>query len=401
MPLALALLLVACTDATPSPVDRSACSLAVIASDYRSTTVSLLASDGTLCAPDILTSGSRPPGLLTALSGDLVLPSEPFPDGHLGLIDRFPNGVLTTVDPATSEVLAQTRLSPDFAGNPQDVVAVPEGLLVSRLERASDTSDAPGSDLLLISPEGPRAIDLAPFASAGFDPMPTRFARAHGSLWVGLTHLARDWSVAGTGRILRLSQAPLAVVAAVDLDGLENCGHLAATSAGDALWVVCTGRFDASRSDITRAGVAVVDGPDESGASAPSGPAWIGRADALIGHPLGFAIAALDADRAFVIALGALEDGTPDALVLVDRRTGLATELAQGTGGPFELSGLHIEGGLLLLADANPRAPTLRRFRIPQSPGLTGETAGGFAELPAVVVSPTGLPPRQVGRLRP
>ncbi len=388
-----ALLLTAC-DATPSATaDRSTCTLAVVASDYRSTAISLLADDGTLCAPDILTSGSRPPGLLTALSGDIALPSAPSPDGLLRLIDRYPNAVLTTLDPLTSAVLEQTRLSPDFASNPQDLAPTAIGLLVSRLERASNAIDAPGSDLLLLpSDAAASTLSLAPYADPGIDPMPTRMAKAHGLLWVGLTHLSRDWSKAGPGRVLGLSDT-LEITHTVDLSPLQNCGHIAAPADGSALWVVCSGLFRNTGLQLAHSGVAVLDAPTISPDSIPSPPAWTALAEPLIGRPLGFSIAALDQDRAFVIALGSLEDGTPDSLVLIDRRGNLATRIATGTGGPFELSGLFIRYDILLVADADPRTPRLRRFRL-------ADTPEAITELAPILVSPSGLPPRAIHALR-
>ena len=47
--------------ATQALPPREECALAVVNSDYSSTAVSLLTADGHLCAPDIITSGSRPP----------------------------------------------------------------------------------------------------------------------------------------------------------------------------------------------------------------------------------------------------------------------------------------------------------------------------------------------------
>ncbi|HSU38151.1 MAG TPA: hypothetical protein VLJ38_01255, partial [Polyangiaceae bacterium] len=43
-------------------------------SDYASTNVSVLSTAGHLLSESIISSGSAPPGLTTALSGDVVLP---------------------------------------------------------------------------------------------------------------------------------------------------------------------------------------------------------------------------------------------------------------------------------------------------------------------------------------
>lgn len=389
-----------CGDApVPLPVDTSACELVAVVSDYRSTAVSLLTGDGSPCALDVLTSGSRPPGLLTALSGDVTLPSEPASVGAIELIDRYPNAVLTRLGLDSLEVSRQARLSPGFAGNPQDLVALPPSLLVvSRLER--DPATELGSDLLLLSGEdlSPRGrIDLGLLAVPGFDAMPARLAVAAGRLWVGLSHLSTDFRRAGPGRIAALSLAatapdtPLADPETVALPGLTNCGQLAKSPDEDAIWVVCAGLF------------ASADGARQQG----SGLARISTSAALtptadliataetLGRPLAFPLAPLSANAVAVVLSGDLTDQTPDRLVIARQRaTGAPLEVTDlATGGPFELSGLTFldETSLLLLADGDPRAPRLRRFDLAASPPR---------ELAPVTVSRTGLPPRQVVRLR-
>lgn len=403
-------LLAACDDAdhaSPLP-PRSACALAVVASDYRSTAISLLTADGTLCAPDVLTSGSRPPGLLTALSGDVALPFEPDPAALVRIIDRYPNAVVTTFDPLASIVTDQLAASPGFAANPQDLAFVPGGLLLARMERrAIDDSSVPGdspayegSDLLLVTATATTPIALTPYAAPGFDPMPTRFARAMGRLWIGLTHLAPDFSAAGPGRALALAPDTLAVTHTLDLAPLQNCGTLSSASPSGGLWVVCSGLFHNSPSGPQR---------DHSGLAwlAPSlpppplTPTWSRAAadlhpPALDGRPLGFTLAALDDARALVVALGDLATDRPDRLLLVDRAdptTPSITTVAEG--GPFELGAvlpLPAER-LILVADADPRRPLLRRFTWPTADGAT-------TELDPVVISPSGLPPRHIARFR-
>src|SRR4051812_13957885 len=49
--------------------------LVIASSDYTSTNISLATAAGAVVSESILSSGSAPPGLTTALSGDVVLPS--------------------------------------------------------------------------------------------------------------------------------------------------------------------------------------------------------------------------------------------------------------------------------------------------------------------------------------
>jgi len=410
--------LTACDDAiaTPDLPPREACVLAVIASDYLSTAVSLLTSDGTLCAPDIVTSGSRPPGLLTALSGDVVLPSEPDPAGLLYLIDRFPNAVVTTLDPLTSEVLTQLAVSPGFAGNPYDIafLAPSPTFLLTRFGSDPDDPDGQGSDLLRVAAETTR-IDLSAYADPGFEPMPDQLARAAGHLWVGLTHLTADFSRAAPGRALALDPNTLAMTHSLDLDPLQNCGTIVASSPTAGLWVVCSGLFRASPTgpqgdhsglawlspSLTPATPSV---PNPS-TPIPLTPTWLRLAADLHppgtnARPLGFTLAALDDDRALIVALGDLATKLPDRLLLVTRSTDTVTTLAESDG-PYELgavlprpaNGPAGVGGLILVADANPRTPRVRRFTWP-----TATTPS--RELSPVAISPSGLPPRHIAVIR-
>jgi hypothetical protein len=436
--LALGLLctLAACDDTPPIDLPpREDCALAVVASDYSSTSISLLTADGSLCAPDILTSGSRPPGLLTALSGDIDLPAEASP-GTIFLLDRYPNAVLTALDPdpstpADDGVLWQANVSAGFAGNPQDLARLPEGLLVARMER--DPTDTIGSDLLYLplpdparAPTAAVAVSLQDFvdppievkASNGttkripFDAMPTRFARAAGTLWVGLTHLLRDFSVAGSGRVLGLamatsgSEAPVAVAYRLEIPALGNCGKVAAASPDGGLWVACAGLFrepDPSRR-LGRSGLAYL-APEvlarELAATSPVtlAPTWTATAttltEALGPAPLGLSLAAIDERRVLVVAIGDGAAKRPDRLLWIDRGTSPATVVALAEADAFTLGDILLRPteGLVLVPDANLERPRLRRFTWPTDAGAT-------TELAPVVVSPTGLPPRHVAPFR-
>jgi hypothetical protein len=342
---------------------------------------------------------------LTALSGDVALPSSPASDARIHLIDRFPNAVLTVVDPLTASVQAQTRLSPDFVGNPQDLIAFPDAdlLLVSRLEYDSRAPDI-GSDLALfrrsdLTPLG--RVDLAPFADDGLDPMPTRFAETTDLIWVGLTHLNRDFTAPGPGRILALARAEssFTVVARGELPDLQNCGHIASPPTHDAVWVVCSGLFrDSVTPRIERSGLARFTSPSIAAPPAVQPatltPDRLVRASTL-GRPFSFSLASLTADTVAAILLGDLADATPDRLVLITTSPDAApsvTTLAEGT--TFDLGGLLYlaESSLLLLSDGNRYTPRLRRFDLSQTPPL---------ELSPVTVSPSGLPPRHLQRIRP
>lgn len=389
VPFLLAAMLVsACDDSSDDPpVDGSHCALVVVSSDYLSTSVSLLNADGTPCAQDVITSGSKRPGLLTALSGDVVLPSTPSARGVL-LLDRYPNGVLTQLGLSPVGVTAQARLSPGFAGNPQDALELDGFLLVSRLESIPEGGD--GSDLVLLDQtlSVSARVDLSPHADPGFDPMPTRLVEVGDYIWVGLTHMSRgDFAQTGPGRVLGLSH-DLQIRARVDVTDLTNCGSVAASD--HAIWALCAGHF---RADLgqrrARGGLVRIPLPGPKDDVTGLTPDFIARASTL--GPMAFSFAPTSDEAAAVVLLGDLVTKAPDRLVIV-HTDGRVEPLAESS--PFSLSGLLYlpEQSLLLAADGDAFHPQLLRFDL-SSPNAR--------VLEPVSVSATGLPPRHLGRIRP
>lgn len=381
--------------ATQALPPREECALAVVNSDYSSTAVSLLTADGHLCAPDIITSGSRPPTLLTALSGDVVIPFEPAPNGQLHLIDRFPNGVITTLDPLTGDVTSQTRASVGFAGNPQDIAFTPSPL-VSRLRRSE--ADDLGSDLVALATG--ETIDLSNYVDSRTQPMPTRFARAKGLLWIGLTNLSADFSVAGEGRVIGLDPTTLEVKRVLQVPWLQNCGNIASLGTEHGLWIVCSGIFAGSTSgpQLQHSGIAFYDDGQLVAADLATIPDWYTLAAQMEEpRPLGFTVAPLGPNHVLVVGLGDLAAGRPDQLLLVervDRQDAIVTVVAESDKA-FELGGVVVRPneGIVLVADGSATNPRIRRFEWLPGPVLR--------ELAPVVSSNTGLPPRHIAPFKP
>ncbi|MFO0744794.1 MAG: hypothetical protein U1F43_03850 [Myxococcota bacterium] len=394
--------LAACDDAAPDPSEilpRAECAIAVVASDYGSSSVSLLAADGRPCASDIVHSGSRPPGLLTALSGDVVLPTSAPPAGspsELVLIDRYPNGVVTLVDPDSTKLAVQSQyaVAPGFVGNPQDMLRLGDGTaLVSRLQKnpeptpeAIDFDD--GSDLLIIDLiDGHRVgrIDLTAAAEPGFDPTPGLMAAAGGLVWVGLSHLTTDLvSAIGPGRVAAVDADARELVATVPLAPFTNCGQLAASPSG--VWVACSGKFKGRvDAQVEQSGLAWID-------AATREVMWSGGAVELGGAPFGLSLAALDDQRALAVSLGDIGVHSPDHLVVIDRRDGSATPLLASTDA-FEIGGIlpSPEAGVVLVAVADIYAPRIERLSLDRLARLE----------PITQSSATGLPPRLLSFFRP
>ena len=93
---------------------------AISNSDYTSTSISAISPAGAVLSQTVISSGSAPPGLTTALSGDVIFPSTAPASGKLLLIDRYPNSVLTWVEPKTGSVIQQLPVGTGFGSNPHD-----------------------------------------------------------------------------------------------------------------------------------------------------------------------------------------------------------------------------------------------------------------------------------------
>jgi hypothetical protein len=237
--LALSLTLVACGGETPQRGDApntEACSLAVVGSDYSSTSVTLLDEEGEVCAANFLHSGSAAPGLVTAFSGDVVLSRAAHPDGLLTLVDRYPNAVITLVDVVTGDVHGQFSVGEGFAANPQDIFFWSSTrAYVTRHEvnptptpEEGDFDD--GDDLVIVNPETGALlgrIDLSTHIPEGSDgevfrARPGRMVRLGSLAWTALRGLSDDYQRGGEGVLVGVDGDSDAVVASLDLPGAKN-----------------------------------------------------------------------------------------------------------------------------------------------------------------------------------
>ncbi|MFT7580646.1 MAG: hypothetical protein ACI9MR_002319 [Myxococcota bacterium] len=381
-------------DAPPvgDPVEgpTEGCSIAVVSSDYTSSSVSVVREDPgsgvTVCATDLLDSGSVAPGLVSALSGDVALATSQHPAGYLTIIDRFPNAVITLYDVDARSVVRQINVATGFASNPLDVAYLsPNKAYVSRNTSnptpTDDTNDHDdGGDLLVFDPSSGSIvarIDLAPTAST--DPRPTRMALSAGLVWVVLGNLARDFGSASDGELVGVDPDADAVVTRVSLAPLTNCGAVGVRGAG--LVVSCSGLLLPSAGDQSeRAGLAFVD----LSTSPPVVEVVTARA---LGHGApGFGLVVLADDQVAYTVLGRLEPQAADALYVIEGPDGIPERLAEA--GPFELGGLTALSEGVLFADANPVQPQL------------GVAIRGLLTARFPLGDRALLPPRAIGHFR-
>ncbi len=386
---------------------------AVVASDYLSTAVALLDAQGRLLEEAWVDSGTVAPGLAMALSGDVVLPTEPPPAGRLVLLDRFGTDVVDHFDLSTGRVLGQWPASVAPAGgaawrpNPYDVVRLPGpggGVrwVVSRFEPNLDP-DAPqidrGDDLLVLDEAG-RAVERWPLADARLDladgtriqARPSRMVRrGAGDRWlvVGLARLSADFRRTGPGAVAVLDADTRRLARVCELPGLSNCGEVAAEP-GDPLvfYVACRGAaFVGYEARLAEAGVVRVRLDPATGGCEELAPRW--PAEEGIGAPSA-GLVPLGDGTLLAVAEGETAAGVPDRLLwlradgtlVVVHEARAAFVLGQGAAsGDGRLALVpSAEGGVLRLGRDRPAEP-------PRSVGWS------------VRETCRGLPPRQVGRL--
>jgi hypothetical protein len=236
---------------------------AVIRSDFSTTAIATLRADGSILDPAVLDSGSRPPGLVATLSGDVVLANASRGEaGVLNILDRFQTDVVTRYDLASEEVVGQLRVKDGFPTNPQDLAIVDDSRAwVSRfgvnLEEGEPVIDQ-ANDVLEIDPstmeltgrrlgfdrfttsvtvmrdEGPVEVDV--FAR------PSSMTLVESTLVVGLSLLSFQFDAASPGKV-GLVDVDARTLDEFSLpDESRNCGALRAVpNAPDSVLVACRG----------------------------------------------------------------------------------------------------------------------------------------------------------------
>jgi hypothetical protein len=374
-----------------APAGLAGPALAIVASDHKSTSVSLyMPGAAAITRERCLDSGSTAPMLSAALSGDVVLPSQPQPNHQLVLIDRK-SGALTWLDPATCTVLRQVNVG--AWSNPQDIVTVGAKSYVTRYN-ANPGNMAEGSDVLVIDAATGttlKAIDLRPSASESLTPgktilpFPTRAVQLGGLVYVVLNDLSPDFDAAGMGRVVVIDPATDAVTGAIDLPGLANCGGLAVTPGQPAgLAVACGGPFSDGPKQIDSAGVAWITDPTAMGPLVTSV-----KAPAFTRPVSGFDVLVQSRGQLFTVVAGDFMGPAKDALWSFSMDDPMPAKVFEA-GESFVLSAfLDRDGGKLYALDATKTDPRVRVFTL--AAGAAPTKSAEFAASPV-----TGLPPQQM-----
>jgi hypothetical protein len=376
----------------PTGVAELGAGLAVVNSDYTTTSVSLLSrATGEVTKGDCINSGTHVPGSTLTLSGDVVLPSQAQPGNPLLVIDRS-NGVLTWLDPSTCAPLRQLDVSTGFFANPHDVIAVsPTKAYVTRYEKnptpTADPADRDdGQDLLIIDPSAPSItgrIDLSSYAvaaaGAAILARPDRARLIGSKLVVSLGNIDGAFQASSHGRLIIVDTVTDQVSATVDLP-YKGCGGLSYVETSKTLFVACGG-FYKDEPQIDGSGIVSID-------FAASPPVEIKRQPAApFGRPLG-GYTGLARDGALGLAVA---PGFPkDELWTLDTATGAASKLDDASDG-FTFGTVLVDPvrERAYLTDGDMAAPRVHIYSY----------AGGAAPSRQRSVDPNpvvGLPPREI-----
>ncbi|MCL2779151.1 MAG: hypothetical protein FWD73_14225 [Polyangiaceae bacterium] len=370
--------------------------LVVAESDYSSTSIAIVSYDGDVLSPAILSSGSAGAGTSAALSGDVVLPLTTPPSGEIVLIDRYPNGVITWLNPTTGQVRTQLSVRTGFDANPHDYIEVgPNKAYVSRYGSNLNPNQQDfdrGGDLLVIDPGAssgsPRVlgrVDLSMPDDGLFLPRPDRMARLGNQVIVILQRFNANFSEVGPARLVGVDIADDTVAWNIELPGLANCSGVAMSPTQSALALACTGPWNMPANmpagAATQSGIAILD-------LTVSPPVEISRFDieSSFGTPPAPSLAFASADLVVGTTYGNFDTGQTDRMFAINVATRELTELLHAQNA-FVYGDVRCCDSRCFFADAESIG--LRRWDV---------TGTALTEQPLVLLhSATNLPPRYLG----
>ncbi len=245
------------------------------------------------------------------------------------LLDRYPNSVLTFVDPNDFNVIGQLSVATGFASNPHDFLWLEENkAYVTRYEKNPTSGTQPydgGDDILIVDPiarEITGRIDLSSYADTDSNPdlqsRPARMAYADGVVWTTLDHLNSTFEEAGEGRIVGIDTATDSVMEMIRLENVTNCTGIEYVAKKNSLYVSCCGLFVSGiESQREHSAIIRIDlNGDEPELSV------LHSADDDRGRPFGFDTDTVDDRWLLATRFGDLEQDIPDVLVAIDLGNG-------------------------------------------------------------------------------
>ncbi len=371
--------------------------IAVVGTDYFSTSISILdRTTQALFRENVIHSGSSSSGLSVALSGDVVFPRTHNERNWIVLLDRYPNSVLTFVDPSEFTVIGQLAVGTGFASNPHDFLWLSDNkAYVTRYERnpiPGEEAHDGGDDILIVDPLSQTitgSIPLSGYAdtesNADLQARPNLMAYAKKLVWVSLDHLSGNFNQAGEGRLLGIDHENDRVDHVVQIPDLVNCGGLVTALTREALYVSCSGLFINGRDQqLTRSGLVEVDLSDDTPQVTVIRHATEGQ------RPYGFDLDVLQGRWLLAVRFGDLDEGLPDRLVAVDLEN-QEEIVVHEAGTAYGMGGLLVDDDtdIVYVGEADPVTPGVHLYHLTDEDSFEYE---GFVNAHPNV----GLPPRHI-----
>ena len=364
--------------------------LAVLSSDYASTSVSTYNPQSGKLVDDCINSGTIVGPSGQKLSGDVTLPSAPQASGELVLLDRI-NATLTFLAPATCAIRAQLSVSTGgFKSNPHDVVTLSATkAYVTRYDANAMPSADPndlddGEDLLIIDPSIPMIlgrIALGQYATgvAATEAKPDRAVLAEGKVYVTLNSLATDYSAVGPGRVVVVDPANDTVIGMIDLPDYTDCSGIEYLASQKKVYVACGG---ASADGPTQTAKSALVEIDLSGATPTVGR--IIAAAAMGTRPISYANPVVFGETAFLVTAGTLDPADFKTTVIPD------SFFAATLGGPRPFKFPWARRSPSVAASSTLRRRSCSSPRpIPSGPACGSSTARPTRSRPPASSSPT------------
>ncbi|MBN1961671.1 MAG: hypothetical protein JW841_12050 [Deltaproteobacteria bacterium] len=378
--------------------------IAVVNSDYESTSISLLNDDFTLAQSNCLSSGSQTPELSQALSGDVVLASTPKNDkSELVLIDRS-NSAIIWLNPVTCSVRAQlavgTTGSGNFYANPRDVLTLSttKAYVTRFAQNASYNSEEPdvndlerGDDILIIDPSTPSIIGhidlseiIAAVDNASVLARPAQLMLIDNMVYLTLGRISAFYDTAAPSILIVIDSETDTITDSIELPFLD-CEAMAYINEAQNLIIACYGLYSDSQPQSETAGIVAVDISVSPPTIAKSYNYNI-FANRTVS---GMTVAAMDSDQIFVVVMGNGDDQNDEIWRLSLNNDKVASVFT--ASGSWQLSSLFADPTTkkLLATDGSMTDPKLRVF--------STSDAATCTEVNNLNPDPEhNLPPRQV-----
>lgn len=358
------------SEAPTVPVTIQTSGLAVLNSDYSTTSLSLVDPTTHAVVHDAcVDSNTVPPTLSLALSGDVALPSHAQLGGSVLLIDDV-NNALTWVDPQACKISHQISIA-TFKAFAHDVISVSATkAYVTRFgTNPAPTADpmSLGDDILIINPSSsPQPtivgrIDMAPYAApvagATIEARPDKGILIGDKVYITLASQSADYAATGVGRIVEIDTTIDQVSGMFDIPSLAGCARMEYVAASQLLYVVCGGSSSALDESQT-SGIARIDLSGAAPAMKDTLPAtWLGT------QPLNFSwVAPVSDTQVWTATLGAFDFTThaqtaPDGIWSIDPVSETSMKSIEGGAFNFGRTAFQATPPTLFVPDGDATHP--------------------------------------------